>query len=277
MSVTGGQDVGYRAYASEDVVTGEGVAVELPVASTMARAASGLLDLVVAVVLLVAAAWGVGFLVAGSSEAVGTAVGLVAVVAITVGVPATVETLTRGRTLGKLCLGLRVVRDDGGPITARHAIARALVGFVEIWLLTGVPPLVSSVVNARCKRLGDLAAGTYVVTQRSRMRLLTPPEVPAPLVGWARTADVAALPSGLTVAVRQFLSRAATLTPASREQLGRELVGEVLRYVAPAPPAGLHPEYVLAAVIAERRHRDTARLGRERALRERVVAPDPLA
>ncbi|HMM93649.1 RDD family protein [Phycicoccus sp.] len=277
MESSGGTGQPYRAYASEDVVTGEGVAVELPVAGTMVRAVSGLIDVVVEVVLLVGVAFGVGWLTAQTSDAVATAVGLVATVLVLVAFPATVETLTRGRTLGKLALGLRVVRDDGGPITVRHAITRALVGFVEIWLLSGIPPLVSSVVNARGKRLGDLAAGTYVVTQRSRMRLLPPPQMPLPLAAWAVSADVAALPAGLTVTVRQFLARAASLAPGSRDAIGRELATEVLRFVAPAPPAGFHPEYVLAAVIAERRRRDTERLAREDALRRRVVGADPLA
>jgi uncharacterized RDD family membrane protein YckC len=37
--------------------------------------------------------------------------------------PTTVETLTRGKSLGKLVLGLRVVRDDGGtsPPTRRSS------------------------------------------------------------------------------------------------------------------------------------------------------------
>jgi len=267
---------GYRAYASEDVVTGEGVAVELPVATTMVRAASVLIDVVVSVVLLIGVTLGIGLLVAESSEAVAQAMSLVAVVAVLVGLPATLETLTRGRTLGKLALGLRVVRDDGGPITSRHAITRALVGFVEIWMFAGIPALVASVLSPRSKRLGDMAAGTYVVTQRSRMRLLAPPQMPPPLAAWAASADVAALPPGLTVAVRQFLARAGTLTPASRATLGGELLAEVLRYVAPAPPPGIHGEYVLAAVVAERRRRDTARLAREQRLRDRVVAHDPL-
>lgn len=267
---------GYRAYASEDVVTGEGVAVELPVATTMVRAVSILIDVVVSVVLLVLVTLGIGLLVAESSDAVAQAMSLVAVVAVLVGLPATLETLTRGRTLGKLALGLRVVRDDGGPITSRHAIARALVGFVEIWMFIGIPALVASILNSRSKRLGDMAAGTYVVTQRSRMRLLAPPQMPPPLAAWAATADVATLPPGLTVAVRQFLARAGTLTPASRATLGSELLVEVLRHVAPAPPPGVHGEYVLAAVVAERRRRDTERLAREQRLRDRVVAPDPL-
>ena len=121
-----------------------------------------------------------------------------------------------------------------------------------------------------------MAAGTYVVTERSRMRLLPPPQMPPPLAAWAATADVAALPPGLTVAVRQFLARAGTLTPASRDTLGSELLAEVLRHVAPAPPPGVHGEYVLAAVVAERRRRDSERLAREQRLRDRVVAPDPL-
>ena len=44
------------------------------------------------------------------------------------GYPVAMETLTRGRTLGKMALGLRVVRDDGGPITFRQALVRGLVG-----------------------------------------------------------------------------------------------------------------------------------------------------
>ncbi len=279
MPVSSSEGTSYRAYASEDVVTGEGVAVELPVAGTLVRAASGLIDVVVTVVLLIGIGFGVGWLVANASTAVATALGLVASVAVLVGFPTAMETLTRGRTLGKLALGLRTVRDDGGPITVRHALTRALVGVVELWTppFLGVPALVSSVVSARSKRLGDYAAGTYVVTQRSRMRLLPPPEMPPPLAAWAGAADVAALPAGLTVAVRQFLARSGSLTPASREPMARELLADVLRFVAPAPPAGFHPEYVLSAVIAERRRRDTERLAREDALRRRVVGADPLA
>ena len=73
---------------------------------------------------------------------------LVLVVALTVGVPVVVETLTRGRTLGKLAMGMRAVRDDGGPIRFRHALVRGLVGFVEIWVLLGVPALLCSLFSA---------------------------------------------------------------------------------------------------------------------------------
>ena len=97
--------------------------------------------------------------------------------------------------------------------------------------------------------------------------------MPPHLAGWAATADMAPLPDGLALAVRQFLDRAASLNPVSRATLGTQLAAQVLTHVAPAPPAGQHPEAVLAAVVAERRRRDEARLARDEALRVRLRGP----
>ena len=266
---------GYRSYAGDDMVTGEGVAVELPIAGVPSRAASGIIDLLVALVVLVVGAMAVGVVFGGTSSAVARTMSILLVVGVTVALPAVVETLTRGRTLGKLALGLRVVRDDGGPITARHALTRALVGWPEIYLLLGSGALVSALISPRAKRLGDMAAGTYVVSQRASLRLLPPPVMPPPLAQWAAGADLAALPPGLAIAVRQFLGRAQGLNPASRQALGETLLRSVLPHVSPPPPAGFHAEYVLAAVIADRRRRDAERLAREDQRLARLLPPDP--
>ncbi len=267
---------GYRSYAGDDLVTGEGVAVEVPTASVAARMASGAIDVVIAFALLVG-----GFMV--FSLALGTAsdamIGIVSILwstLVIIGVPAAVETFTRGRTVGKLALGLRVVRDDGGPLTGRHAIVRALVAFVEVYLLFGTPALVVAMIHPRAKRLGDMAAGTVVVSQRASLRLTAPPVMHPALEQWAVAADIASLPSGLTVAVRQFLSRAPSLSPESRHRLGLDLLRTTLPLVSPPPPPGHHPEVVLAAIIAERRRRDLERLWREERLRARVIPGDPL-
>jgi uncharacterized RDD family membrane protein YckC len=267
---------GYRSYAGDDMVTGEGVAVELPVASVAVRAASGIIDLLVAAVAMFAGSLVISIVFGGSSDAVAGTVVILLIVGVTVGLPFVVETLTRGRTLGKLALGLRVVRDDGGPITARHALTRALVGWPEIYLLLGSGALVAALISPRAKRLGDMAAGTYVVSQRASMRLLPPPVMPPPLAQWAAGADLAALPPGLAIAVRQFLGRAGGLAPASREALGQELLRAVLPHVSPPPPPGIHAEYVLAAVLADRRRRDAERLAREDHRRDQLLRADPL-
>ncbi|GAA4398554.1 RDD family protein [Fodinibacter luteus] len=268
---------GYRSYATDDLVTGEGVAVELPTASVGARMASGAIDVVLTIAVLVAGFIAFGLALGEASDAVIGIVSIVLSTLVVVGMPATIETASRGRSLGRLALGLRTVRDDGGPVTFRHALVRALVGYVEIYLLLGIPAVVASMVHPRAKRLGDMAAGTVVVSQRASLRLSPPPEMPPALHHWASTADVTALPSGLTVAVRQFLARAPGLSPQSRHTLGVELLHATLPHVSPAPPPGHHPEAVLSAVVAERRRRDLVRLWREEQLRARVLPADPLS
>jgi uncharacterized RDD family membrane protein YckC len=273
--------VGYRSYIADDLVTGEGVAVEVPAATVAARLASGLIDFVVVVVVLIGGSIGLFIITANASEALIAAAFIGFTTVTIVGIPMASEILFRGRSLGKLALGLRVVRDDGGPTTARHALVRALVGYVEIYLLfpalLGAPAVVAAMIHPRAKRLGDMAAGTFVISQRARLRVVAPPSMPPQLAQWAGGADIAELPSGLTVSVRQFLARASSLAPESRHTLGIELLRSTMTHVSPEPPAGFHPEVVLAAVVAERRRRDGERLWRADQLRARVLPPDPLA
>jgi uncharacterized RDD family membrane protein YckC len=254
----------------DDLVTGEAVALDLPPATVGVRVASGLIDVLAEGLLLLVVFLVAGVLVADTDEALLAVAALVSTVVVLVVVPSSVETLTRGRSLGKLALGLRTVRDDAGPISFRHAFLRALVGVVEIWVFSGVPALVCALVTSRGKRLGDVVAGTYVVRERFPFPVLRPAPMPPHLAGWASRADIAPLPDGLALAVRQFLGRAPSLNPVSRATLADQLLGQVLPHVAPAPPPGQHPEAVLAAVVAERRRRDELRLAREAALRERL-------
>lgn len=260
---------------ADDLVTGEAVALELPAAGIAIRALSGALDLLIAFVALLAGLVVAMMLTGNADDAIIGAAMTVLLVLVAVGIPTATETLTRGRSVGKLATGMRTVRDDAGPIGFRHALTRALVGFVEIWMLFGVPALVSGLVSSKGKRLGDYAAGTYVVRERVHMTLPPPPMMPLQLAAWAAGADIARLPDGLAMAVRQFLMRAPLLSAQSRATLGAQLSDEVLAYVAPQPPKS-HPELVLAAVIADRRRRDALRLDRDAALRGRLIPADPI-
>ncbi|MDD9205828.1 RDD family protein, partial [Georgenia sp. 10Sc9-8] len=170
--------------------------------------------------------------------------------------PTVVETLTRGRSLGKLATGVRVVRDDGGPVRLRHALVRALVGVGELWFTAGSLAIISAAVNRRGKRLGDLLAGTYAVRVRDGARAEPPLIMPPELAHWARTADIRALPDGLGLAARRFLARTGTMSPAPRARLGTDLAARVEPYVSPPAPWGTHPERFLAAVLVARRDRE---------------------
>ena len=256
----------------DDLVTGEAVALDLPPATVAVRMASGLIDLLCEVALLVPALLLASVAVSSADEALTAVAFLVVTVGVLVLAPTAMETVTRGKTPGKYALGLRAVRDDAGPISFRYAFVRALVGFVEIWLFLGVPALFCALLNPRGKRLGDLVAGTYVVRDRFPFPHVRPVAMPPQLADWAARADLAPMPDGLALAVRQFLARAGGLNPGSRATLGQRLLNEALVRVAPPPPPGHHPETVLAAVLAERRRRDEARLARDAALRARLRA-----
>jgi hypothetical protein len=171
------------------------------------------------------------------------------------------------------------VRDDGGPIRFRHALVRGLIGVFELYLTTGTVALITSLTNVRGRRVGDLLAGSYVIRERAGGVRALPVLMPPPLAGWARAADIGRLPDDLALATRQFVTRAPLLHPWSRQRLGAQLAAEVGRYVAPLPPGGVHPEAFLAAVLAERRERDLARLlaeATDRARRDARRAAAPL-
>lgn len=262
----------FATLTSDDLVTGEAVALDLPAASLGARIVSGLIDVVATVVLLVAVIL-VALVASINTDAALAQVALIGtMITVFLLFPTVLETVTGGRSLGKLVLGLRTVRDDAGPITMQHAFIRALIGFVEIYAFGGAPAFFSALVSSRGKRLGDYAAGTYVVRDRVRLQLAPPAPMPPHLAAWARGADMTSLPTGLALAVRQFLARASTIDPHSRASVGARLSAEVRHHVAPPPPAHTRPEDFLAAVIASRRERDQARLAREAALRRRLTS-----
>jgi uncharacterized RDD family membrane protein YckC len=253
---------------TEDLVTGEAVVLDLRPASFLTRGLALGLDYLVITFAAIAVFTSLGPVLAVSDEALSAAVSLVGVVAVIIGIPVLVETLTRGRSLGKYAMGMRVVRDDGGPIRMRQALIRGLLGFFEIWLAQGSIAIIASLSNRRGKRLGDMLAGTYVVRERTAAGAYTPPAIMPPhLAGWAAGADLGRVPDRLAVAARQFLARAPKLHPSSRHSLGVSLAQQVAPYVAPMPPPGTHAEEFLAAVLAERRERDLRRLHAEAAAR----------
>ncbi|HZE41789.1 MAG TPA: RDD family protein, partial [Stackebrandtia sp.] len=178
-----------------------------------------------------------------------------------VGVPALVETLSRGRSVGKLAVGLRVVRDDGGPIRFRHALIRALsafaVEFPGILLpgLTWFACLAIMLVHPSGKRFGDLSAGTIVIHERTPDARIWAPVMPAGLAGWAAVADMTSLDDDLALAIRHFLARNHEISEPARTRLGLALAGELKSFVVPDPPRGTPGWAFLAAVLAERYRR----------------------
>ena len=246
------------------IITGEAVVLELRPASFAARALGLAIDVVVHVVLLVVLMIGLSAAGADLDPAAARALGLAAVVFSLVVMPVAVETLSRGRSLGKLATGLRVVRDDGGAIRFRHAVIRGLTGFLEIYLTFGGLALAVALFNDRSRRLGDLLAGTWSVRSRVPAEESARVFVPPHLQSWAAVADIGRIPDATARRAARFIRQAGRMAPLSRAGMAQEIAAELSAHVAPAPPPGTSPDDYLAAVVAERRNREFARMSTSR-------------
>ncbi|WP_169982825.1 RDD family protein [Microbispora sp. H10836] len=246
-----------------EVVTGEAVVVEVRIAQLSSRALAFLIDWTVQWAAIITAFVLITQVSLVTDTSLATGLLILFIVLVTVGYPVAFETISRGRSLGKLALGLRVVSDDGGPERFRQALFRGLAGFLEFWTFSGAPALITSLVNQRGKRLGDLFAGTIVIGERTP-RQAPPPEMPPPLASWAATLELSGLSDDLANTARQYLSRWHQLSPGMREEMGLRVAGQVSAQVAPPPPPGVPPYAYLAAVLAERRRREEIRLARAR-------------
>ncbi|MFE6852044.1 RDD family protein [Streptomyces sp. NPDC057674] len=243
-----------------DVVTGDAVVLGLQPARLPSRALAVLIDLVVVWAVYLLVTLGLAVATASLDEAAVTALSIASFLLILVGAPIAVETLSHGRSLGKLACGLRVVRDDGGPIRFRHALVRGAMGVVEILMTFGVVACVASLVSERGRRLGDVFAGTLVVRERiPAARALAVPPPPPWLVGRFAGLDLSAVPESLWLEIRQYLTRARELDPVVGRRLAERLADELVARTGTPPPPGVPADAYLAGVVAERQTREARR------------------
>ncbi|MDT5328366.1 MAG: hypothetical protein QOF25_5518 [Mycobacterium sp.] len=243
----------------EPMVTGDAVVLDVQIAQMPVRALSAFIDLTVVFI-----AYLIGIVLWAATltdldSALSAAVLIIFTVLAIVGYPLILETATRGRSLGKMALGLRVVSDDGGPERFRQALFRALAGVIEIWTFAGGPAVICSMLSPRGKRIGDVFAGTMVISERAP-RLSPPPPMPPTMAWWASSLQLSGLVPETAERARQFLSRATQLDPSVRDQMAYRIYAEVVAQISPPPPPGAPPQLVLAAVLAERHRRELVRL-----------------
>ncbi|MFC4123978.1 RDD family protein [Nocardia rhizosphaerae] len=240
-----------------EFTTGEAVALELPIARIPSRAGAFLLDLLIQLGLAATLIYGATILLmaADADDAWWSVTAVVTMVTVLVAYPVCSETFSRGRSVGKLAFGLRVVRADAGPIDFRHALTRGLAGaIVDFWMLGGfgAVAVISSLCSRDARRVGDVLAGTVVVHTRQNLPMATLAAAPPWLAGWAAQLDLSGVSDELAAAVRQYLTRLRTLTPAAQHHLGTQLVDAVCTALRSPAPQGYPPYHVLGAVLARR-------------------------
>ncbi|MEX8033399.1 RDD family protein [Microbacterium sp. 20-116] len=248
---------------ADETLTGEAVALDVQPVGFFLRALGTLIDFLIGAVLLIGGALLLTTMVAaGTLPEAAVRIGVISLlVLVTVVIPTTVETLSRGRSLGRLAVGARIVRTDGGAAGFRQALIRSLTGVLELWFALGAIAAVVGMFTPRAQRLGDLLAGT--ASERTRTRRLPPPApgLPPGWESWAEIADVSRLPDRLATRVAQFVRGADALEPAARTRVAASLAEAVRPFVSPIPPSDA--EGLVRAVSSVRRDREYRALLRE--------------
>ncbi len=198
--------------AEPGIVTPEAVVLSFETAGVGSRVVAEVIDLAVQGGAGALVAFGGGLL---SGTAVGLAVVYFGIFLVAFGYPIGMETLWRGRTLGKAVMGLRVVTVEGGPERFRHALVRGALGLIDFYATSGAAAVLCILATKRNQRLGDLVAGTLVLRERTGGQALSAATfwVPPGWEGYAATLDVNAVTAADYQAIRSFLLRAGSLDP----------------------------------------------------------------
>jgi uncharacterized RDD family membrane protein YckC len=239
--------------ADARLVTPEAVVLQFDTAGLGSRFIARALDTLVQVAAVIALV-----LVASAAESGGagsTALGiffLIAVFAVIFLYPALLETLWRGRTVGKAAVGLRVVTREGAPIRFRHAAIRSAMFIVDGLLVGPSVGVLTLLLSRDNQRLGDIVAGTIVVRERSGARAPVAMSFPVPigLESYVASLDVSGLRGEDYEAVRALLVRGRSLDPRVRYDLARQLGTTIATRMHHSPPPAIGPEWFLACVAA---------------------------
>lgn len=206
------------------LITPERVEFRYTLAGPFRRSLAYLLDLLVMTALLLA-----GILVSMAltlGQPSGNGPIYVILFALIWGYGGFCEAIFNGQTLGKKALGIRVMTVEGVPITGTHAAIRNLVGTLDGPLaFYFLPGLASLLLTSRFQRLGDLAAGTMVVVEESRVGSKVP-RVEPDLI------EKVLVHLPLRVSAGSEMSRALSDYVRHRLRFGRDRREEIARHLA---------------------------------------------
>ncbi|WP_140919755.1 RDD family protein [Limnobaculum xujianqingii] len=95
--------------------------------------------------------------------------------------PVFFEVVFKGKTPGKRLVGLKVLNDNGTPVSLSASIIRNFLRFADFFPLFYLFGLIAMLTNKEFRRLGDIVAGTIVVyTEPAARRFSVPEAMPVP-------------------------------------------------------------------------------------------------
>ncbi len=81
------------------------------------------------------------------------------------------ETLLDGQTIGKRILKIKVVKIDGYQASLSDFVVRWFFRIIDINMLSGFVALISIITSSKNQRLGDMTAGTSVISLKNNVTI----------------------------------------------------------------------------------------------------------
>ncbi len=148
------------------------------------------------------------------------------------------ELTTNGQSPGKRALGLRVIKVHGYPISFSDSAIRNLVRIVDFLPFFYGAGLVAMLLNKNWQRLGDLAAGTLVVREDTKVspNPARTPTIRKSTFVYADWIQLDQLTDAELVSIREYLSRRGTLPRLRRLKLVRAIGDPIARKMGGSNP-----------------------------------------
>jgi uncharacterized RDD family membrane protein YckC len=158
------------------------------------------------------------------------------------------ETLWQGQTPGKRFVKIRVIQDNGMPISIQQATLRALLRLIDDSFFLGA---LLVIFNPKEKRLGDFIAGTMVIQERQNDadKFLISDQAQAVANQLLEETNIAALLPDDFAVIKEYLKRRSAMDSNANKELSRELGRQLKDLISlEKMPLAVNPDLFLEAV-----------------------------
>ena len=155
-----------------EITTPQNVTIEYQLASSLQRVLAQIIDTVIMLVAFISIGlfWNKLFpYIIHLSRDAKDVLSFISIITVFVFYDILFESYNNGQSLGKMAIGIRVIRLDGESITRGSTFSRWAFKLIDVYLSWGIFGLLFSITTEKTQRLGDIVGGTTLIRNSKKM------------------------------------------------------------------------------------------------------------
>ncbi len=145
-----------------EITTPQNVTIEYQLASSIQRVVAQIIDSVAMGLSFTLLGWAWALAGLMDSDFGGLFYSLL-IISVFIGYDMVMEIRNNGQTIGKMAMGIQVIRLDGEALTKTTSFGRWALKLVDVFLSWGILGLLFTISSDKTQRLGDMVSGTAVI------------------------------------------------------------------------------------------------------------------